>query len=66
MTFTDDDLKRLKEFQWASKERTDALILRLEAAENAYLTYRNDPEVRHTPEQVEAGLAWRKSAGRDK
>lgn len=43
-----------------------AILRRLEAAENAYLTYRNDPEVRHTPEQVEAGLAWCKSAGRDK
>lgn len=40
-----------------------ALLARLEAAEKAYLAYRNDPEVRHTPEQVELGLAWRKSKG---
>ena len=71
--FRDDDLKRLirraevHKFQFnslMSKEQFEALLSRMEAAEKAYLLYRNDPEVRHTPEQFEAGLAWRKASGK--
>lgn len=42
-----------------------AILRRLEAAEKAYLLYRNDSLVRHTPEQVEAGLFWRRKAGKE-
>lgn len=69
MTFSDDDLKRLKDY-YEDPARGDtplkwkALIARLEAAEVAYLAYRNDPEVRHTPEQVQLGIAWRTAAGK--
>lgn len=73
MPFTDDDLQRLKDKipdlnlgnpLVLEKHQVVALIARLEAAEATSLSYRTDSEVRHTPEQVELGLAWRATSGK--
>ena len=69
MTFTDDDLKRLKERAdfhrfdtngLMSREIFDALLARLEAAEKVIKKY-------HTWEDWDdsAYKAWRKAAGRE-
>lgn len=75
MTFTDDDLKRLKvhletdkEFHqnatWVEHVQMDALISRLEAAEAVCQTVARRLLIDSSIDEIHAMEKWRKSAGK--
>ena len=70
MSFTDDDLKRLKEeiedgFYGSNRDRLNALLARLEAAEKLISLRGVRIQMERNDRKIEtAAWAWRKAAGK--
>lgn len=66
ITFTDDDLKVMQKFAKSDipfNRKLQALLERLDAAENCLMHLRNIPEAKYNPIRRDL-MEWRKRAGK--